>query len=59
MGNSTKNSILNAKDYMNIQTALRYTASDMVSDYFRDNFLNTLYKIIRMEGEYYQCIVKE
>lgn len=47
----TKNSILNTNDYMVIQTALRYTASDMVSDYFKNQFLNTLYKIIRMEEE--------
>ena len=59
MEKSTKNSILNANDYINIQTALRYVASDMVSNYFRDSFLSTLYKVIRMEGDNCKCIVKE
>ena len=58
MKNSTKISNLTTNDFMNIQTALRYTASDMVSKYYKDKFLDTLYKIIIMEGND-KCIVKE
>ena len=55
----TKNSILDTNDYINIQTALKYTANDMRSKFFKDKFLNTLFKIIEMEGEESKCIVKE
>lgn len=40
---------LDAQDIVNIETALRYTASDMCSNYFKNCFLNTLFKIIRIE----------
>lgn len=49
--NSTKNSKLDTNDYINIQTALKYTANDMRCNFFKENFLNTLFKVIEMEGE--------
>lgn len=59
MQNSTKFSQLDTNDIINIQTALKYTANDMFSQFFRDKFLDTLLKIIGMEGEEDKCIVKE
>ena len=47
----TKNSKLNTNDYINIQTALKYTANDMRSNFFKERFLDTLFKIIEMEEE--------
>lgn len=47
----TKNSILNTNDYINIQTALKYTAKDMCSNFYKKQFENTLLKVIEMKGE--------
>lgn len=48
MENSTKYS-LSLEDLVNIQTALKYVANDMRSEYFKEKFLSTLYKVVDME----------